>query len=120
MRRIVIALLAFQLPAVADPGPRPPAIATSGLTPGNYKASAGYTTRFDGEGRWATGGGGPSASGRYVVDGDTIMFTTSPPACENERVRYIITATETGFRLRFVDDSCKRITQLTDTLFVRL
>lgn len=118
MRRVtVVALLAWTGSAGAEAkAPRqpqaPPQIATDApqravIQPGAYQTT-GFVTRFDPKGGWTTTSEGTRASGRYSIDNDTIIFRSTPPACEGERVTYRILPDAEGFRLEFVSDSCKR------------
>jgi hypothetical protein len=78
------------------------------IQPGTYQ-STGFATRFDPKGGWTTStSDGVSGSGRYTIDNDTIVFRSTPPACENERVTYRVVPDAEGFLLEFVADSCKR------------
>jgi hypothetical protein len=105
MRRIgVVLILALASQASADVQ-----VATSAkITPGTY-AAHGFDTRFDGEGHWVTSQGGQALlKGRYVLDGDVLLFTSTPGVCADERVRYRVRFDAKGFHLKFLDDSCKR------------
>ena len=118
MRRVtILALVASVATAGAEAkAPRqpqsPPQIATNAprrvlIQPGAYQTT-GFVTRFDPKGGWTTTSEGTSASGRYSIDNDTIIFRTTPPTCEGERVTYRVVPDAEGFRLEFVSDSCGR------------
>lgn len=108
-------LLALPVAGLADN----PAIATPGLAPGTYRA-AGYVTKFDPEGRWATTANGetkPQLAGRYTVDGDLMYFMLADSTC---KVRYRVKLTNKGFDLRLIEDGCNGVQQAPDIEFVRV
>jgi hypothetical protein len=73
---------------------------------GTYRGPS-YVTRFA-DGTWTSTSNGSRSGGRYTIDNDLITFTSSPEGCSQERVHYHFVPTRDGFRLKFLDDSCRR------------
>jgi hypothetical protein len=109
------------IPAAADPVQ----IAQQAplLAPGVYQTTTN-ATRFDSSGMWATfpdpAHQDSSVDGHYTLAGDLITFTSTPSACAQESVRYRFVASQTGFRLHFLEDTCHRAQQIVDIEFVRV